>query len=59
MVYQCYDDILSQIGEKPIWFDEYPVPQRRAVTSENLDSCVSMVEPAEDRMRNNVSEPLD
>jgi hypothetical protein len=25
----------------------------------NLDSCVSMVQPGKDRMRNNVSEPLD
>jgi hypothetical protein len=29
------------------------------VASENLDSCVSMVQPAKDWMRNNVSEPLD
>jgi hypothetical protein len=29
------------------------------VASENLDSCVSMVQSAEDRMRNNASEPLD
>ena len=29
------------------------------VASENLDSCISMVQSAEDRMRNNVSEPLD
>ncbi len=25
----------------------------------NLDSCVSMAQPAKDWMRNNVSEPLD
>ena len=30
-----------------------------AVASENLDLCISMVQSAEDRMRNNVSEPLD
>jgi len=29
------------------------------VASENLDSCVSMVQSAKDRMRNNASEPLD
>ena len=29
------------------------------VASENLNSCVSMVQSAKDRMRNNVSEPLD
>ena len=34
-------------------------PSPRAVASENLDSCISMVQSAEDRMRNNVSEPLD
>jgi len=32
---------------------------RVAVASENLDSCVSMVQSAKDWMRNNVSEPLD
>jgi hypothetical protein len=26
-VYQCYDDILSRISEKPLWFDEYAVPR--------------------------------
>ena len=29
------------------------------VASENLNSCVSMVQSAEDRMRNNAYEPLD
>ena len=29
------------------------------VASENLDSCISMVKSRKDRMRNNVSEPLD
>ena len=33
--------------------------QLTTVASENLDSCVSMVQSAEDRMRNNASEPLD
>ena len=27
MVYQCYDDILSRISEKALWFDEYAVPR--------------------------------
>lgn len=30
-----------------------------AVASENSDSCVSIVEPTKDRMRNNISEPRD
>jgi hypothetical protein len=26
-VHRCYDDILSRIAEKPLWFDEYAVPR--------------------------------
>jgi hypothetical protein len=26
-MYQCYEDILSRIPEKPLWFDEYAVPR--------------------------------
>jgi hypothetical protein len=36
MVHQCYDDILSRIDEKPIWFDEYAVPRYCEFSPEKL-----------------------
>ena len=48
---------LAAQAAPPAWLD--PQLLSTVVASENLDSCVSMVQSAEDRMRNNASEPLD
>src|SRR5262249_54894921 len=37
----------------------HPMAMRTGVASENSDSCISMVQSAKDRLRNNVSEPLN
>src|SRR5262249_60602987 len=36
-----------------------PRAEVAGVASENSDSCISMVQSAKDRLRNNVSEPLN